>query len=170
MNISTKYQEKGNQISSFTASDILQFAVRMEEDGVLFYRKAAERVNNLEVKNLFIFLANEEEIHQKTFEEFLSKVTLAESIEDYPGEYLKYLHNYIDDKIFVELSYKSKKAESSNVSNALEFAIQRKMNSIHFYQELKPFVPIEDHPTLDKIINEERKHFIQLSLFKYDLA
>ncbi|NVN90073.1 MAG: ferritin family protein [Desulfuromonadales bacterium] len=170
MSISSKFQEKGTQMHLFTASDVLQFALRMEEDGVTFYREAAERAKNFEVKNLFIFLANEEENHKKTFEEFLSKVTLSEPPEDYPGEYLHYLHNYIDDKIFVDLSDKSEKSESSSVAHALEFAIQREMDSVHYYQELKAFVPVEDHPTLDKIIHEERKHFMQLSQVKKDLV
>jgi len=170
MSISSKYQGKGAQMSLFTASDVLQFALRLEEDGVKFYREAAERAENFEVKNLFIFLANEEENHKKTFVDLLSKEPLSEPPEDYPGEYMHYLHGYIDGKIFVDLGDKAEKAESSSIAKALEFAIQREMDSVHYYQELKTFIPVEDYPTLDKIIHEERKHFMQLSQIKKDLA
>lgn len=150
-------------MSLFTTSDVLQFAVRMEENGGRFYREAADRSKNSEVKKLFDSLASDEAEHKKTFEEFLSKETLIEPREDYPGEYLSYLHDYIDGKIFVALDDKSAMSESSKVAATLDFAIQREMEAIHYYQELKSVVPVEDHPTLDKIINEERKHFKQLS-------
>lgn len=169
MSISSKHQEKGAHMSMFTASDVVQFALRMEEDGVKFYRDAAERAEIFEVKNLFIFLANEEENHQKTFENLLSNVTLSDPPEDFPGEYLHYLHGYIDGKFFVRMGETAEKAEASSMAKALEFAIQREMDSIHYYQELKAFVPVEDHPTLDKVIREERKHFMQLSRLKKEL-
>jgi rubrerythrin len=154
----------------FTASDVLQFAVRLEEDGELFYREAADRSKKFEVKKLFNTLASEEAEHKKTFEEILSKVTLIEPREDYPGEYLAYIHDYIDGKIFVALDDKSAEAETRNVATALDFAISREMESIHYYQELKAFVSIEDHETLDKIIDVERRHFMQLSKAKKNLT
>jgi rubrerythrin len=157
-------------MSLFSASDVLQFAVRMEENGELFYRQAADRTEKLEVKKLFNSLASEETAHKKTFEEFLSKETLIEPREDYPGEYLSYLHDYIDGKIFVAPADKSATCESSNVVQTLDFAIQREMEAIHYYQELKAFVPAENHETLYKIINEERKHFAQLSAARKNIT
>ena len=156
-------------MSIFTASDVLQFAVRMEENGGLFYRESAERSTQGEAKKLFSFLATEEAEHKKTFEGFLSQVTLFEPTEDYPGEYLANLHNYIDGKIFFTPDSKAALAESSDVAKALEFAIQREMDAILYYQELKTFVPADDHKILDKIIDEERKHFAQLSEAKKNL-
>jgi len=154
----------------FTASDVLQFAVRMEEDGGRFYREAADRSEKAEVKKLFNSLASDEANHKKIFEEFLLKEDLFEPREDYPGEYLSYLHDYIDGKIFVALDDKSARSESGNVAKALEFAIRREMESIHYYQELKAFVSIEGQESLDKIIDEERRHFMQLSEAKKNLT
>ena len=167
MESSSKEQMEG---ALFTASDVLHFAVRMEEDGGRFYRETADRSEKLEVKKLFNSLASEEAEHKKTFEELLSKETLIEPREDYPGEYLSYLHDYIDGKIFVAPADKSATSESSNVVQTLDFAIQREMEAIHYYQELKAFVPVENHETLDKIINEERKHFAQLSEAKKNIT
>jgi rubrerythrin len=155
--------------SIFTASDVLEFAVRMEENGGLFYREAADRSAQGEAKKLFTSLALEEAEHKKTFEEFLSKVTLNDTPEGYPGEFLAYLHNYIDGKIFFTPENKSALSSNSDIATALEFAIQREMDAIHYYQELKAFVSVYEHPTLDKIIAEERKHFVQLSDVKKNL-
>jgi len=160
---------EGVQMSIFTASDVLQFAVRMEENGGLFYLEAANRSEQGETKKLFNFLASEEAEHKKTFEGYLSQVTLFEPPEGYPGEYLAHLHNYIDGKIFFSPENKSALSESSDVAKALDFAIQREMDAILYYQELKAFVPVDAYPILDKIIDEERKHFAQLSEAKKNL-
>jgi len=148
----------------FEASDVLQFAVCMEENGRRFYRKAAELSEKSEVKKLFEFLASEEEEHKKTFEKFLSRVTSYEPPEEYPGEYLAYLHNYIDGKVF--FTNDPSMPKSIDTANALEFAIQRKMDAILYYTELKAFVSANDHKAIDSIIDEERKHFAQLSEIK----
>lgn len=153
----------------FTASDVLQFSIRMEEDGGRFYREAADRTKNAEVKNLFNTLVSDEEKHKKTFEALLLKEDLFEPREDYQGEYLSYLRNYIDGKIFIALDDKLAESESGNVAKALEFAIGREMESIHYYQELKAFVSVEGQESLDKIIAEERRHFMQLSEAKKNL-
>jgi len=139
-------------MSIFTASDVLEFAVRMEENGGLFYREAAERSEQGEAKKLFSSLAQEEADHKKIFEGMLSKVTLNDQPEGYPGEFLAYLHNYIDGKIFFTPENKTALSSSNDIASALEFAIQREMDAIHYYQELKSFVSVYDHPTLDKII------------------
>ena len=148
-------------MSIFAASDVLQFAVRMEENGGLFYRKAAELSEKSEAKKLFQHLASEEAEHKKTFEKFLSQVTLYEPTEDYPGEYLAYLHNYIDGKVF--FSDDTCALKSFDVASALDFAIQREMDAILYYTELKAFVSADDQKSIDAIIEEERKHFAQLS-------
>lgn len=166
MNSSSRAQADG---VLFTASDVLQFAVRMEEDGGRFYREAADRTENAEVKKLFNSLVSDEAKHKKTFEALLLKEDLFEPREDYQGEYLANLRNYIDGKVFVALDDKSAMSEYGNVAKALEFAIGREMESIHYYQELKAFVSVEGHDSLDKIIDEERKHFMQLSEAKKNL-
>ena len=146
MKTSLNYNAEDVHNSIFTASDVLQFAIRLEEDGEIFYRAAADRSEKSEVKQLFNLLATEEAEHKKIFEGFLAKLPLVEPLEeDYPGEYLAHLHNYIDGRIFVPLDSKSALSESSNVATALESAIQRKMECVHYYQELKAFVPVEDH-------------------------
>ncbi|NVN92534.1 MAG: ferritin family protein [Desulfuromonadales bacterium] len=154
-------------MSIFAASDVLQFAVRMEENGGLFYTKAAELSGNSEAKKLFGFLASEEAEHKKTFEKFLSQVTLYEPPEEYPGEYLSYLHNYIDGKVF--FTNDASMTKTIDVASALEFAIQREMDAILYYSELKAFVNADDQKPLDAIIDEERKHFAQLSEIRKNL-
>jgi len=154
-------------MSIFSAGDVLQFAIGLEENGATFYRKAAEMSDNKDVKKLFQHLATDEDEHQKTFEKFLSKVTLNEPTEDYPGEYLAYLHNYINGKsAAIFFDEENGGLKSLDVASALDFAMKREMGTILYYTELGAFVSEKDQKTIDAIIEEERKHVAQLSEMK----
>ena len=155
---------------SFTGSDVLQFAVRMEENGELFYREAANSSKEGQVKNLFNHLAGEETEHKKTFGGLLSQVKSNEPPEGYPGEYMAYLRNHIDGKVFFTKENKSSLTEAGDIIKALDFAIARELDSILYYQELKAFVSPSDHKTLDAVIEAERKHVAKLSEAKISLV
>jgi hypothetical protein len=49
--------------------------------------------------------------------------------------------------------------------SAIKFAIQRELDSILYYQEIKKFVTKDQHDLIDGIIEEERRHFLKLSKF-----
>ncbi len=78
-------------MNTFTAGDVLQFAIRLEENGESFYRKAAATADDKGVAELFSRLAEEEIKHKKIFEDLLSRVKWVEPAESYPGEYFAYL-------------------------------------------------------------------------------
>ncbi|NVN92360.1 MAG: ferritin family protein [Desulfuromonadales bacterium] len=153
-----------------TAGEILQFAMRMEENGERFYREAATNSSDSRAKELFNRLAAEETVHNRSFEDLFSKADVFEPPESYPGEYLAYFYNYIDNKVFFTQDNKASLPESFDVIKALDFAIQRELDSVLFYQELKAFVPVTDNHTIDAIIEEERRHFAQLCEEKKKLS
>ena len=112
---------------------------------------------------MFTFLAGEEVRHKKTFETMLSKMDRREIEESYPGEYLAYLQDYLDNKIIFSKSAKDTEyPEVKDTLSAIEFAIQREMNSVLYYHEVKKFIALSQQDDIDKIIEEERKHFSQL--------
>lgn len=153
-------------MTSITAGEILHFAIRMEENGERFYREASAISSETRVKDLFNQLAAEEMVHKTSFEGLLSKAGMFDPPESYPGEYLAYFYNYIDSKVFFTNENKASMSGSFDILNALDFAIQRELDAVLFYQELKAFVPVADNATIDAIIEEERKHFAQLSAVK----
>src|SRR6185369_17451901 len=114
---------------SMTAGEILQFAMRMEENGERFYREAANNSSDSKVKELFNHLASEETVHNRSFEELFSKAEIFESPESYPGEYLAYFYNYIDNKVFFTDENKASLHESFDVLKAMDFAMQRELDS-----------------------------------------
>jgi rubrerythrin len=152
------------------AGDVLRFAIRIEEDGELFYNRAALVVDDKNVSDLFNELAAEEIRHKTIFEGLLSGVRHIDPPESYPGEYAAYLHDYIDGKVIFLKEKKAEAAEIHTVASALDFAIQREADSILYYQELKGYVVQKEQPAIDKIIDEERSHFVRLSAMKKNYA
>jgi rubrerythrin len=152
------------------ASDVLRFAVRIEEDGELFYHKAALTADDPKVSDLFNELAAEEIRHKLIFEGLLSQVKRIEAPESYPGEYLAYLHDYIDGKVIFSRSRKAEIEDIRTTASALDFAIGREADSIMYYQELKGYVSQKEQPPIDKVIAEERTHFARLSEMRKNYA
>ncbi len=153
-------------MKSFSAGDIVQFAIRMEENGEAFYREAAGYADDPEVVDLFKHLADEEVKHKQLFTDLFSRAQWIEPAESYPGEYFAYLGNYIDGKAVFSTDSASELPGIHGTEAALDFAIQRELDSMLFYQELKAFVPQKDFGVVDSIIAEERKHFAVLSQAK----
>lgn len=150
----------------FSGGDVLQFAIRLEENGEAFYRRAAATADDRGVAELFSHLAEEEIKHKKIFQDLFSRVQWVEPAQTYEGEYLAYLKNYMDGKIVFSADSKDELPEINGTGAALDFAIQRELDSILYYQELKAFVAQKDFGSVDAIIAEERKHFALLSQAK----
>ena len=151
----------------FRADEIFQFAVRIEENGVKFYQHAAQVTKDEGAKALFLKLADDEMKHRKMFEYYLARMESVEPPERYPGEYIDYVKNYIDDKIvFTQAAEKALPTNILDTLSALEFAMQRELDSILYYHEVKRFVSSKQHEDIDKIIQEEWRHYTKLSELK----
>lgn len=148
----------------FDARDVIKFAVRIEEDGEAFYRKAALVAQDKDTRDLFNFLADEEIQHKAIFREMLSKMETLQPAETYDGEYAVYLSDYIDGKvIFKKEAQQELTSDTKDTLSAITFAMQREADSILYYHEAKQFIAEKYYNIIDKIITEERKHFSKLS-------
>jgi len=154
----------------FDASEIFQFAIRIEENGEKFYRLMANKFEGGKLKDTFDFLADEEVKHKKTFEKFLAKIENYEPAESFPGEYFQYLRAYADEHIFTkENATYLAVGKIDNEKHALQFAIDREIDSILYYLEAKNLVPDDKKKEIDKIIDEERHHYLKLLEIKKTL-
>ncbi len=149
------------------AQDIIEFAIRIEENGERFYREAALLAEDGDVKTIFNNLAEEEVGHKKIFRDILSKKGELKPTESFQGEYLAYLRDYIDNKaVFTEDFKNNRSSVPSDTVSAVSFAMQRELDSILYYEETKRFVSKKHHEAIDSIIEEERKHFLNLTEIK----
>ncbi|OYD15867.1 hypothetical protein CH333_04745 [candidate division WOR-3 bacterium JGI_Cruoil_03_44_89] len=153
-------------MSIFEASEIYQFAIRIEENGERFYHQMAQKIENANMEKVFTYLANEEVKHKKTFEDMVSKIEKYEPPESYPGEYFSYLRAYTDNIIFSQAKLEEEMSKIKDAISAIDFAIQRELDSILYFLEMKNLVPVSQRNLIDGIIEEERRHFVKLSGLK----
>ena len=150
-------------MGTFSASDILEFAMRIEENGARFYRYAVTFMKNTQTKELFEKFAGEEDKHKMLFTQMFRSVEKAALPEKYAGEYAEYLQNYVDNNIvFNGAAIDAEVKGIKDASGAIDFAMKRELDSIAYYQEIKLIVAPSSHPIIDEIIAEERKHFMVL--------
>ncbi|MEN6466072.1 MAG: ferritin family protein [Syntrophaceae bacterium] len=156
----------------FDPADVVNFAIRIEENGERFYRYAAMISDDEETRYLFNFLADEEIKHKVYFQSVLSRLDMTGrfSFESYQGEYMQYVQNYLDRKIIFNKRAEQDFSGIKDIMSALNFAIDRESDSILYYSEIKNLVPKAQHSKIDHIIEEERKHFLKLSNFKKEIT
>lgn len=155
----------------FTAGDIVEVAIRIEENGVNFYKFAEQIAKQENAKKLFAELAEAEVNHKKTFEKIFAGMEKNNPPESYEGEYGAYLRSYVDNNlIFTKEIMDKQLAQIKDTAAALSFAIQRELDSILYYHEIKKLVSASQHGIIDQIIEEERKHFLSLTAAQKCLA
>ena len=151
----------------FEASDIVEVAIRIEENGANFYKFAEQIAKQEEAKNLFAQLAEAEAAHKRIFEGIFASMEKLSPPESYQGEYKAYLRNYVDNNIIFTKEVMDKElANVKDTISALDFAIKRELDSILYYHEIKNLVSAAQHKALEQIIEEERKHFSTLTEMK----
>jgi rubrerythrin len=146
--------------------DVLNFAVRIEEDGEVFYRKAALAAERESTMKLFVRLADEEIGHKKVFQSMLSRLEEYTPTESYSGEYMAYLRDYIDNRAVFTKEKENQFPNLKDALSAINFAMERELDSILYYQEVKQFIVDKQWSAIDNIIAEERKHFALLAEVK----
>jgi len=148
----------------FNAGDILQFAIRIEEDGEMFYHKVALNAGSKEIGDFFNFMADEEARHKTVFSEMLKGVDVNPPAESFLGEYAAYLRDYIDGRVVFTKNVKDQAmSDTLDTLGAIRFAMGREIDSIVYYHEAKQFIDKKHYAEIDAIIGEERKHFAKLA-------
>lgn len=148
----------------FSAEEMINIAVRIEENGFRFYRQAAEAAPDNEARLLFNFLADQETAHQEIFASLRAEADSASRLmENYPGEHRDYLTAYADGLIFGRELKKDQLPAMTDAGSSIAFAIKRELESILYYQEIRVFFQGPGQVLLDRIIAEERSHFTRLS-------
>lgn len=148
----------------FTASEVVEFAKRVHENGTNFYRYAMQLVKNEEAKKLFSELAEEESMYNNKLEKIFADVEKYIPPEMYVGEYAQYLRNYIDNNVvFTQKTLNADLSDVKDACSAIDFAARRELDSICYYESIKKIVPKSQHKNINQLIAEERSHFVKLT-------
>ena len=147
---------------NFNADEVYEMAQQIERNGAIFYRKAAESVDDPSGKELLLNFADMEDAHEKVFAELskdLSEKDKTATTFDPEGEAALYLRALADTRVFFE-----KKIDTTSMRAILKAAILAEKDSIVFYLGMKEMVPEGlGKAKIDIIIKEEMSHIKLLS-------
>ncbi len=155
----------------FNANEMLDLAIRIEENGGRFYRKAAQLQSDPENQALLDQLATMEAHHKLTFETMKKSLseagktaTVFDPLEE-SGQYLAAMADAHGGEGSPAIADTLTGKES--MVQIIDIAIGLEKESILFYLGLKDMVPPEfGQEKLDQIIREEQRHVTQLSAFR----
>ena len=154
----------------FSARELIDVAIREEQTGATYYRALAEKTESEELKEFALQVAEMEDEHERKFRDLLSRVgEYTPTGESYSGEYESYMSYLIEGRIFptgqdgVEMA----RRQASDLE-AVETAMAMERNTLLFYSEMLKFVPVNDRPLLEEIMEEERQHVTDFARYKAD--
>lgn len=155
----------------FNMRDVFSVAVKIEERGEAFYRQVAEKVERESVKKLFNSLADDEVRHKELFTQMAQQIGETNLSQNAQEGYLDYLNAYTDTLVFEDpdkLPYDASRA--FDLPRAIMYAIEKELDSVLFYKEVKDLIPPSEQGLLENIIIEERRHVVNLSWLKNQLT
>lgn len=155
----------------FSSSEIVEIGIQIEKNGRDFYNALAEKSKNPQAREIFKFLAGEEEKHIVVFQEILEKVEKYEPPESYPGEYFAYMKGLASEHIFTKRDQGKQQAlKASDEKQAVDMGMGFEQDSIIFYEGMKKVVPEFSQKIVDELIIQEQGHLKQLGDLKKTLV
>ncbi|MDO5301221.1 MAG: ferritin family protein [Tissierellia bacterium] len=140
----------------FGVKDLLESLVRLEQNGHKFYSQASEKFDDLEIREFFKFLAEEELGHEKLYkslaEELGSNVSNT-TRESYDDEYNEYLQSLVENTFNFDLD-----ESLTDVKAVYKFAMGLEKDTIIFIGEIRKLLPDFKADIFERVEKEERKH------------
>ena len=148
---------------TFNADEVFEMAEEIERNGAKFYREAAKKTSDADIKKMLLDLAAMEDGHEKTFIEMRKELSAAEkevTTFDPDNEVAMYLQTLADfHGTEGKVSPTEKLSGQESMSEVLKIALQAEKNSIAFYVGIKDLVPGKaSKDKIQSIIIEEMAH------------
>ena len=154
----------------YSAAEIIEIAVQIENNGYLFYTGAAEKTIDADSKEIFLFLAAEEKKHISAFKELFANIGDTVPQGEYTDEYFSYLRALGDDHIFTGKSAgEDALAAVTGDIGVLTLALNFEKDSILLFTELLNVVADNARTLVQELIRQERQHFCKLTELKATL-
>ena len=150
----------------YSGEEIIEIAVRIEENGYAFYTTAAETIKkDNDIKGLLLDLA-EKELHHITIFQNLAKKFEAEKFEFNLDEAADYINYLASQHIFGKAGAGVEIAKTvKSPKEALEVALKFENDSVTFYTELEKRTESDAKKLLHQVIEEEKEHAREIEGF-----
>lgn len=155
---------------SYNAQELMQLAIQIEKNGKEYYDAMIERTDNPKVKDIFTFLAREEQSHLENFVTIRNKIIENEADYAIADEYqtpemYAYVEAMSDGQVFPNtVSYADIIEEIKTDEQAIRHAITFEKDTIlFFYEILTMFRGNEKTKALiEELIRQEKVHIARL--------
>jgi rubrerythrin len=150
----------------YSGQEIVDIAVRIEENGNEFYTTAAAMVtDNNDIKELFFDLAEKEILHISIFQKLAEKFD-AESFDFGSPDATEYINHLAESHIFGKPdSGKNLALALKSPREGLEAAYKFENDSVAFYTELLKYTRSDSKKLVMQIIDEEKEHAAEIMMF-----
>ncbi len=154
----------GWSISRFSGEEILEIALQMEESGKLFYERALDYAESAALKEMLIYLAEEETKHLEAFRQLGEQLNYYFAPnERYAGEYGDYVKSLVNSHIFKISAAEDLVKAIKNDRDILHFALRFEKDSIGIFQEFKNAANKAGAELIEQLIDEEKKHIRKIA-------
>jgi rubrerythrin len=162
--------------STFNDLEALRISINIEKRGERFYKAAAQKLDDPDVKDMLNELAVQESEHAETFRMLYDQAL--ENKEYFDDSYLfdpdvsAYFYAMVESTIFPNEKEQDEVIDRiQNVKDVLKIGIQAEKESILFYTEMVIYSKyVEAKDAFRKLLQEEKSHLINLQglLAKYE--
>jgi len=152
----------------FQATELMDMAIRIEEQGQAFYGACLSSTDDARMKEVFQYLLDQEIEHARTFSRMKGNLDPDESLpESYPGELRNYLNAFVKGEVFDDPKTAHEKVQRLQDENeVIEVALELEKQSILFYSGMKSLVRPSEAEEVDRIITQEHQHVRRLHSFR----
>ncbi|TSA28071.1 MAG: hypothetical protein D4R67_04700 [Bacteroidetes bacterium] len=150
----------------YSGQEIIEIAVRIEENGYAFYTAAAEALKtDTDIKALLLDLAEKEVMHIAIFQKLAEKFE-AEKFEFNQDEADDYINYLADRHIFGKAGAGTELAKTVKTpKEALGIAFKFENDSVDFYTELEKRTESNAKRLIHQVIEEEKEHAAEIKRF-----
>ncbi len=149
---------------ALSEKEIFSMAMEVEKSGKAFYETILAGAKDEKIKELFSFLAEQEENHYKFFKkQYENAGSMNISGEDWE-DISEYIKATTDSRFFLGEDQAIKAAKKAGgVEEAVDIAISFEKDTLLFFYEIKNVTPAASKEASQKIIDEEKKHVLMLT-------
>lgn len=153
--------------SKWSPQEILEIAEKVERYGQSLYESLEVKAEDEKLKAIWKFLKEQEVGHRRIFSDMLAESDDFKVNEFGTGEYDAYIEAIASEYVFTpQLIDERIDSKFSSDLDAVDFALGMEKESVLVYSALKDYVKEDKMHVLERIIEEEKKHIVELVRLK----
>ncbi|GAB4277048.1 MAG: ferritin family protein [Candidatus Rifleibacteriota bacterium] len=155
---------------NYNAEELMELAIQIEKNGKEYFLGMAEKTQNPDVRDIFTYLANEEQSHLENFVKIREKLSESKDEIEIADEYntpemYGYLKAMFDGRVFPNLkTYEEIASEIKTDEQAVYHAISFEKDTVLFFSEILSMLGEKDEnrPLILELIRQEKIHIARL--------